>query len=138
MAKIVAGLVLIAAVGLLSWPVAPTLWSDLQLRNQPLVEATDINVSDGKCRTKVFVLSFCEIEFTDAAQSRHSFYYFITAMSSNESFAILRSPQNTALYTTSLGMAYLANRAASFLAGLTILALIVFSAASRRSEPQDA
>ena len=132
-----AGLFLAAIFGFLGWLIVPSLWTDWQIRDQQLVEATDIQISEGKCRTKVFVLSFCEIEFTDTANEKHSFFYFITGMNSNETFSVMRSSTDNSVYTTTLGMAYFYDRLLSFLGGVVILLVIVYAGVKSLFSPRE-
>lgn len=132
---ILGGIFLLAIFGFLGWLLAPALWTDWQIRDQPLVEARDVQVTEAKCRTKLFVLSFCDVEFTDATSQKHSFFYFIAGMNSGETVSIMRSGSDSSVYTTSLGMAYFYDRLLSFLAGVVILLLIVYGIVKNVASP---
>jgi hypothetical protein len=112
--------------GLFGWWMGPSLWADYNLRGQTLEAAQDAEITKARCRTKLFVVSFCEVAYKDQA-GEHDFAYLIFGMNSDEQIAMLRAKESPQLMTTSLGMSYFNDRVISFAVLELILILSAFA-----------
>jgi hypothetical protein len=121
-------LALVCAV-LLSVALAPSLWSDWQMRNQELTETNSVYVEKASCNVRLFV-SFCEIS---VREKTFPVFYLITGFDTGKSLNILQ-PKNAAatlavahvdtktppVFTTDIGMTYFWNRFTTFIASFSL------------------
>ena len=121
-----AAIVLIAVAGFFGWWMGPSLWTDYNLRGQTLEAARDATITKASCKTKLFVISFCDVTYKDQA-GEHDLAYLILGLDSDEQIAMLRAKQSPQIMTTSLGMSYFTDRVISFAALELILIFSVFA-----------
>lgn len=126
MKKIFAFLVMAALVGFFSWWLGPGLANDYTARSGTLVPAQDLRISEAKCRTKLFVISFCDIKTEGASDAqKQELSYLIFGRLGGEGVSLLRSQENPAILTSTVGIDYFWNRVISFLALVGLLSLLL-------------
>jgi hypothetical protein len=118
--------VFIVLAGFFGWWVGPGLWTDYALRNQTLEAAQGGQITEARCKTKAFVMTFCDIAYKDPA-GEHDFAYLILGMNSDERVSVLRSKTEPGLLTTNIGMSYFIDRLISFVALQIFLIFGVFA-----------
>ncbi|MGH6815944.1 MAG: hypothetical protein ACREC6_09580, partial [Hyphomicrobiaceae bacterium] len=106
--------------------LGPVLWDDFNIRNDPIAVVRDMRITEAKCRTRIFVVTLCDIKMTDAAGSANTreFNYLIVGGLGDETVMPQRSQGPSPILTTNIGMDYLINRLVSFVAVMVCLAAI--------------
>lgn len=118
MKRILTGLIFVA-IGLgFGWLVVPGIWSDWNVRDQPLTKVTDIRVvSGGQCKSSARVLWICKIEVAPRNPRDRSFdekfQYFLFGLETDQTFNVMRTNAEPTVYTTDLGLKFLSNRIAT-------------------------
>lgn len=112
MKQILSGLVLLVIGAGLVWLFGPSLMTDTQLRGARLVPA-NLTLKEAKCRSKVFIVSFCEVSLTRGGTDLPDMNYLIVSNLGGETIQILEDPQSKQI-TSSIGLDYYWNRVVSF------------------------
>ena len=87
---------------------------------------SDMQITEARCRTKVFVISFCDIKAQGLPQGeKHKFAYLILGSMGGESVSLLRSQEHTEIVTSNIGIDYFWNRVATFVVFVGLLAALV-------------
>jgi hypothetical protein len=115
--------------------LGPSLWNDFQHRNDEFAAATDVELKKGSCRTKLFVVNFCDMELAGAGLpdgERHNVY--LTVLNERDSLSVLRSKTDPSYVTTDFGMEALWYRAGTFVVGMGLLLAWFFGAIRSKSD----
>ncbi len=121
-----AALFMAGLVGFFCWWLGPGLISDYGLRNETLVPVTDMQITEAKCRSKLFVISFCDIEAEGPRQGeKNELSYLILGSMGGENVGLLRSLEHPDVVTSNIGIDYFWNRVASFIVFGGLLAALV-------------
>jgi hypothetical protein len=126
MRSFLAALVLIAVFGFGGWLFGPPLWQDFQLKDAKLVPAAGAEITEAKCRSKLFVVTWCEIDYKSGGR-KGSFKYLLFGSMDGERVALR---QAGGVMTTTIGMSYLTNRLITF-AVLVLIGLFLVGAGIR-------
>lgn len=107
------------AIGVfLVWFMGPSVWQDFQTDESKLVPALDYRVTEAKCKSRVFVVTSCDVELTNQVTNEEvDFDYFMFGRFGGESVYGLKTIDGETL-TTNIGMEYATNR---------LMTLIVFA-----------
>jgi hypothetical protein len=131
--KKLAGTVFVAALfGFFCWWLGGDLLSDFTHRNEKFEVVRDAEIVEAKCKSKLFVLSFCDIKAkgTGIAEGTREFGYFILGGVGDDGVSLQRAagagPAKDRYLTTTTGVDFLVTRIISFaiLMGLIGAALI--------------
>jgi hypothetical protein len=121
MKKLLAGLFFLAITGILGWLVGKDLWADFQHRNAQYESVRDARITEAKCKSKLFVIAFCDIKATGTLLPGGSIElnYFILGGIGDEPIGLQRAKgpgaPTTRHVTTNYGMDHLVTRIVSFL-----------------------
>lgn len=113
------------------WWMGGDLWADFQNSNAKLEPARELRITEAKCRSKLFVISFCDIKYSGPGVPGGSreISYLIAGGVGDASLSLQRvaGAGATAIrhVTTDYGMANLTNRIVSF--GVLMLLLLAMS-----------
>lgn len=144
--KKLAGTVFVAALfGFFCWWLGGDLLNDFTHRNDKFAVVRDAEIVEAKCKSKLFVLSFCDVKATGAgiAGGTREFGYFILGGVGDDRVALQRSegagPAKDRYLTTTTGAEYLVTRLVSFaiLMGLIGAGFIACLLALVRGTPRD-
>lgn len=92
------------------WFMGPAIWKDFRTDASTLVPAVEHRVTEAKCRSRVFVVTTCDVELTNVTTSETTdFDYLIFGRMGGESVYGLQSADGKTL-TTNTGMDNLTNR----------------------------
>lgn len=95
--------------GFFIWVFGPDIASDYKVDSKELQESRDYKVDKASCKSKVFVISTCEINVSHISDgSTKEFNYFILNSLGGESVYPLVS--NNGALTTNIGIDYFWNR----------------------------
>lgn len=133
--RLLGGLVALALIVAAGYFLAPSLWSDFQHRGDEFAAATDVSLKDGSCRTKLFVVNFCDMELAGTGLpegSRHNIY--LTMFNEKDSLEVLRSTTDPTYVTTDFGMDALWTRVGTFIAIVGFLLVWLVGAVRGNSE----
>jgi hypothetical protein len=85
--------------------------ADLAHRNDAFEQAATYRLTEGKCRSKMFVISNCELKLRDTASGKTlEKEYFMLGNYGGTSISILKSTSDPTYLTTSMGREQLWNR----------------------------
>jgi hypothetical protein len=87
------------------WWLGPDLARDWRIDG--VVEAAGARIEQTRCRTRLALVSVCDVAFVDersAQASRNTLWYFFIDRVGEEPIALLRSKSDAAAITTNLGM----------------------------------
>jgi hypothetical protein len=117
--KKLAGTVFVALLfGFFCWWLGGDLLNDFTHRNDKFEVVRDAQIVEAKCKSKLFVLSFCDIKAkgTGIADGTREFGYFILGGVGDDRVALQRSvgPATDRYLTTTTGIDYLVTRIISF------------------------
>jgi hypothetical protein len=105
------GLVCLGLAALFGWLLASDLIQDIRHRNDTLAEAQDIRLVSGKCKTRLFVMSICDLKMRRSSPSTEiEQTYFLLGNYGGSTVSILRSQQDPSYITTSMGREQFWNR----------------------------
>jgi hypothetical protein len=142
--KLAAFLVVAVLFGFFGWWLGPDLRGDFSHRNDAFESVNDAQIVEAKCKSKLFLISFCDVKATGAGVSGglREFSYFLIGGLGNEGVGLRRSkgggPVASRYLTTNIGIDYLIRRIGSFaiLMGLMGAALVgCFVAIVRSNAP---
>jgi len=107
--------------GALVWLIGIELWGDYQVRNGQFEGVQDARIAEARCKTHLFVASFCDIRAagTSLPGGRLDLRYFLLGSTdASAPIALLRAsgPEPAALrhVTSTYGMEHLTTRIVSF------------------------
>ncbi len=124
-------LFMLAVFGFMGWMLGGDLWADFQHRNDTFENVRDARIVSAKCKSKLFVISFCDVKAQGASISgnEREFSYFILGGLGDEGIGLRRAQGSglaTSRYlTTTTGIDYLTTRIVSFVVLMGILGAIV-------------
>lgn len=94
----------------LLWLMGPSIWQDFRTDQDKLVPAFEYSVTEARCKSRVFVVTSCDVELTNKATNEEiDFDYFMFGRLGGESVYGLKSVDGQTL-TTNIGMEYVTNR----------------------------
>lgn len=103
-------------LGFFAWLLAPGILADYALDRNALEPAAGVRIKEARCKSKMFVISLCEVKVEPAETAGAipaEFDYLIFGNLGDERVQILRSKLDGRL-TTNVGLDYLVNRVVSF------------------------
>lgn len=108
------------------WFMGPAIWKDFRTDASTLVPALEYRVSEARCKSRVFVVTTCDVELTHTTTNQTTdFDYLIFGRMGGETVYGLQSADGKSL-TTNTGMDNLTNRIISMLAFILLcLALAI-------------
>jgi|GEM_PF-4270801 len=137
-------LIFLSIGGFLAWILAPTLWTDYKIQGTKRLVASDVQIDEAKCRTRLFIISFCTIRLnpdrlrparpnpgklqsTAASNTTKTteLNYFLLSSLDSEKVIAMRSIGTREVLTTSMGMDHLTNRIVSFIAFAGFMLVVV-------------
>lgn len=126
----------------LGWMFGPPLWQDLRLRGEKLVAVADGRITEAKCQSKLFVVTWCDVNY-DRGGASGSFAYLLFGRLGGERVGLQRAPGASGALTTTLGMDYLIDRVIAFIVFMALMVGLTFGGilmmrrkASGPGEPQ--
>ena len=127
-----AGLITLVLGVCLLWFMAPAVLEDYRIDKQTLQPAPEYLVTEAECRTKLFVMNSCDLEFTHAETGEQkSFDYMLFGrLAGSEVYAMQSQDKRTV--TSNIGIENVTNRLLTvvgmggFLTLLGLLSLIQF------------
>ena len=126
MKMVLAFLVMLVITGGMGWMLTPTLWSDYQIKDTEKLTASDVQLKEAECQTKLFVISFCTFKMLpDGASDAITQRYLMLGQFGGETVSVLRPVSGSDTLTTSIGMNYLTNRIISWFVMMGLLLLLV-------------
>ena len=134
-------LVLAGLFGFMGWLFGVDLKEDFVHRGDIFEVVRDAEIVEARCKTKLFVFSFCDVKAKGAgvAGGVREFNYFVFGGLGEERVTLKRAqgvgPGTSRFLTTSVGMDYLTTRIVSYavMMGVFSWMLIVGLMSSRRS-----
>lgn len=103
------------------WFMGPSVWKDFQTDESKLVPALEYRVTEARCKSRVFVVTTCDIELTHMTTNEAvDFDYLIFGRMGGESVYGLQSADGKTL-TTNTGMDNLTNRIISLIAFIVLV-----------------
>ena len=114
------------AIGVfLIWLMGPSIWQDFRTDESKLVPALEYTVTEARCKSRVFVVTSCDVELTNSATKEEvDFDYFMFGRLGGERVYGLKSEDGQTL-TTNIGMDYATNRLITLVIfGLFCLAMV--------------
>jgi hypothetical protein len=129
----------------LGWWLGGDLWHDFTHRADKFEPARDAQIVEAKCKSKLFVISFCDVKVKGAGVSggEREFSYFLLGGVWGDSVAAQRSagpgPAKDRYLTTTIGIDYLITRIVSFAVLMGLIGAVVIAAliAVIRGKPID-
>lgn len=119
-------LFMLVLVGFFIWWLGPRLVNDFSARADHFAPITDMRIAEAKCRSKLFVISFCDIKTEGPAQGeKHQLSYLILGSLGGERVSLLRSQEHPQLLTSNIGVDYFWNRVLSFAVFVGLLGALV-------------
>ena len=110
----------------MGWLLTPTLWSDYQIAGAEKLVASDVQIEEAECSTRLFVISFCTIKMRpDGAKEAIEHRYLLFGRLGGEKVSVMRSLGGAETLTTNIGMDYLTNRIISWFVMMGLLGLLV-------------
>ncbi len=141
--RLLAFLVMLGLFGFMGWWLSGDLWADFQHRNDTFEDVRDAKIVSAKCKSKLFVISFCGVKAQGAGVpgNEREFSYFILGGLGDEGIGLRRTagsgPAASRYLTTTTGIDYLTTRIASYLILMGLLGALVvgclFIAGSKKS-----
>jgi hypothetical protein len=132
MKQLLAGLFFLVCTGFLGWLVGKDLWADFQHRNAQYESARDARITEAKCKSKLFVIAFCDIKATGTLLPGGSIdlNYFLLGGVGDEPISIQRAKgpgaPATRHVTTNYGIEHLTARIVSFIVLLGFMLALTF------------
>lgn len=109
----------------LGWMFGPPLWQDLQLRGERLEAVADGRITEAKCRSKLFVVTWCDVDY-DRGGAKGSFAYLLFGQLGGERVGLQHAPGASDALTTTLGMDYLLDRVIAFIVFMGLMIGLTF------------
>jgi hypothetical protein len=118
--------------------IGSDLWADFQHRNDRFEAVRDAKIISAKCKSKVFVISFCDVKAQGpnvagpgVAGNEREFNYFILGGLGDEGVGLRRAagdgPAADRHLTTTIGIEYLTTRIVSYLVLMGFLGALAFA-----------
>ncbi len=96
--------------GFIAYWQGPAIWFDFQLQNTKLERTTAYEVTEAKCKNRLFVLASCDVTLSQIAdKTEHKFDYMLFGRLGGESVYALVDSQTNAV-TTNVGVSHVWNR----------------------------
>jgi hypothetical protein len=125
----VSGMLLFGAFIAMLWiDIGPAIRDDFAVRHQA-EPAPAARVSEGRCRSRLFLFQSCELTITwrdkDGTGRRQVSYMFVEPHAGSWTAEPMRDPARPALVTTDMGLDRLWNRVATAAGGLLVALLLI-------------
>ena len=124
---LLASAIMFAITGFFVMWLGPDLKSDFQNRSAHFEPARDVRITQARCRSKLFVISFCEISLSgkNVPGGKQEISYLIFGGLGDEPIGLMRTATPGAggqhAFSTRIGMDYLTNRIISFAVFVVLL-----------------
>jgi hypothetical protein len=118
-------------LGFMGWWLGGDLWNDVTHRNDKYEEVRDAQIVEAKCKSKLFLISFCDVKVrgTGVVDGYREFSYFLLGGVGNDGVGLRRTqgaePAQVRYLTTTIGLDYLITRIVSFVVLMGMLAAVV-------------
>ena len=129
--RLLAFLFMLGLFGFMGWLLGGDLWADYQHRNDTFENVRDAKIISAKCKSKLFVISFCDVKAQGPSVpgNEREFSYFILGGLGDEGIGLRRSagsgPVTSRFLTTTTGIDYLTTRIVSYLILMGLLGAAV-------------
>ena len=122
--------------GILGYLIGPPILADLRANRATLEPARTLTIKEARCRSKLFVLSFCDVKYDGA--SKGELNYFILSNMGGEPIQLLSPKGKPGPVTSNIGVDYLTNRIVSFVILEGFMAALVIGGLMSLLRPKDA
>lgn len=108
------------------WLMGPSVWKDFRTDESKLVPALEYRVTEAQCKSRVFVVTTCDVELTHMTTNEAvDFDYLIFGRMGGETVYGLQTADGKTL-TTNTGMDNLTNRILSLIVFTILIFLLAF------------
>ena len=85
MKSLLASLLFLVAFGFLGWLFGADLLADIQHRESKYAVARDITITEARCKSKLFVIAFCDFKLNGATDRKELNYFVLGGVSDEPS-----------------------------------------------------
>jgi hypothetical protein len=129
--RLLAALFILVLTGFFGWWFGQDLWADFQHRAAQFEPVRDARITEAKCKSKLFVIAFCDIKATGAslAGGRAEFSYFMLGGAGDDPIGLQRvtgpGAATTRYVTTTYGIEHFWSRVISFAVLMGVLLAVI-------------